>query len=99
MVFRSHKWYLPGLSHLLGLTALGIGLLLVGCGSVKPFEPPQAGDIPDGPGLFTGSKGALVLSRDLGTKREKAVPDHTQGIEPSAPSTTPPTQSENKPPL
>ena len=63
MVLRSHKWYLHGLSHLLGLTVLGIGLMVVGCGSVKPFEPPQAGEIPDGPGLFTGSKGALVLSR------------------------------------
>ena len=93
MAIRSHKWYLHGLSRLLGLTVLSIGLMVVGCGPVKPFEPPQVGEIPDGPGLFTGSKGALVLSRDLGTKRAKTIPDNTPGIEPSAPSTIPPTQS------
>jgi hypothetical protein len=99
MVLRSHKWYLHGLPHLLGLTVLGIGLMVVGCGPVEPFEPPQAGEIPDGPGLFTGSKGAFVLSRDLGTNRAKTVPDNTQGIEPPAPSTTPPTPSRKTPPL
>jgi hypothetical protein len=59
--------------------------MVMGCGPVKPFEPPIAGEIPDGPGLFTGSQGALVLSRDLGADRGQTVPDAADGdkVEPS----------------
>jgi hypothetical protein len=41
-----------------------IALLLVlgACSDMKPFDMQKAGDIPDGPGLFTGNEGAFVLS-------------------------------------
>jgi len=66
MVMYFPKRYRRVLLYLFGITMIGGGLMAMGCGSVKPFEPPRAGEIPDGPGLFTGSKGSLVLSRDLG---------------------------------
>jgi hypothetical protein len=75
MVMCFPKRYRLGLLYLFAITMIGCGLMAMGCGPVKPFEPPQVGEIPDGPGLFTGSKGALVLSRDLGADRVQTVPD------------------------
>jgi len=89
MVMRSRRRYRRGLLHLLSITLFGFGLMAIGCGPVKPFEPPQAGEIPNGPGLLTGSQGALVLSRDLGAKRAKTVPNDTQGGKTAAPGSVP----------
>jgi hypothetical protein len=75
MVMRFHNRYRHGLLYLFGISLFGFGLMAMGCGPVKPFEPPQVGEIPAGPGLFTGRKGALVLSRDLGADRVQTVPD------------------------
>ncbi len=88
MVIRSRKSYRNGF-RLLGVTLLGCGLMAMGCAHVQPFEPPRVGEIPDGRGLFTGDKGALVLSRDIGANAVKTVPDDAQEVEPSAPHTTP----------
>ena len=50
------------------LRALGIGLLaaaLVGaCVPIRPADPPRRNtEIPQGPGLFTGEAGELVIIR------------------------------------
>lgn len=37
-------------------------LLLAACGEVRPFTPPATGEIPPGPGLFTGKKGEFVIT-------------------------------------
>ncbi len=37
--------------------------LLAACAEGKPFDPPQAGEIPPGPGLFTGEDGEFRLLR------------------------------------
>jgi hypothetical protein len=105
MVMRFRKWYRHGLLYLFGIPMLGFGLMAMGCGPVKPFEPPRVGEIPDGPGLFTGHRGALVLSRDLGADREQTVPNATHegktesNTAPGAPSITPaaPDASSRKP--
>lgn len=40
---------------------LVIGVSLAACGG-KPFEAPDISDIPDGPGVFSGSDGEFVIS-------------------------------------
>lgn len=89
MAIRSGRLFRMDVLHLLGVLLLGGGLMAVGCAHVQPFEPPQVGEIPDGPGLFTGDKGALVLSRDIGADSVNIVPNEAQKAEPSAPSTSP----------
>ncbi len=37
--------------------------LLAACAEGKPFDPPQAGEILPGPGLFTGENGEFRLLR------------------------------------
>jgi len=39
-----------------------IGILVIGCTSVEPLEPPLKDGIPPGPGLFTGSKGEWIIA-------------------------------------
>ncbi|WP_089717919.1 hypothetical protein [Candidatus Entotheonella palauensis] len=89
MGIRARQWYPHGFVSLLGMTVLGFGLMNAGCAHVKPFEPPQVREISDGPGLFTGRKGALILSRDIGAAPAKTMPDAAQGDELSVPHTTP----------
>jgi hypothetical protein len=50
----------------LWLTVLGIGLLAVAvagaCTPIRPADPPRHNtEIPEGPGLFTGEAGELVI--------------------------------------
>lgn len=45
------------------LILAGLLLALLGCAQPKPFELPRPGEIPDGPGLFTGEKGRFILYR------------------------------------
>ena len=68
--------------RLLGVALLGMALMTVGCAQVKPFDPPRVGEIPEGPGLFTGSQGALVLSREWGGDVAKAASDDASHIAP-----------------
>ena len=45
----------------LGVVLLGLCFGLAGCAQYEPFEPAQSGEIPEGPGLFTGEKGEVIL--------------------------------------
>lgn len=40
-----------------------LSLVILGCEGGKPFDPPTAGDIPPGPGLFSGKDGEFTLYR------------------------------------
>ncbi|ETX06281.1 hypothetical protein [Candidatus Entotheonella palauensis] len=100
MGIRSRQWYPNGLLSLLGMMLLGFGMMTSGCAHVKPFEPPRVDEIPEGPGLFTGSKGAFILSREIGgTAPAKPVPDEAQGVEPSATPDVPGNPRRKTPPL
>lgn len=59
-------------------------LLLVACANVEPFDPPVAGEMLPGPGLFSGPSGEFVLQRPLG----EAPKAESEG--PEAPAPTPP---------
>jgi len=48
---------LVGLVGMLAIVIVGLS----GCGARQPFDPPVAGDIPAGPGVFTGADGAWVI--------------------------------------
>ena len=55
--------------------ALGLGMLQLGaCADYKPYRAPDNSEIPDGPGLFTGSDGEWVLFR----KQDKSGPEPTE---------------------
>jgi hypothetical protein len=54
---------LPNFVRSLSLSYL-ILIGLWGCAG-KPFTPPEANEIPEGPGLFTKEKGAVEISTDL----------------------------------
>jgi len=84
MMRRAHKWY--GCIPL--LVGMLLGLALVGCVTQDPFRPPVRDEIPDGPGLFTGSRGAWVISRHLGAQPVQPGADDPQAT-PSVPQTTP----------
>jgi len=53
------------LCHALGvsLAVLAVCTTLGACSGWKPFEPPVAEEIPDGPGLFSGEDGEFVIFR------------------------------------
>ncbi len=85
MMTRSYKWCLR--IPLLGGVVLG--LAMIGCVTQDPFQPPIRGEIPDGPGLFTGSKGAWVISRNIGTRQVQTGGDESQVVKPSVPQATP----------
>ena len=36
---------------------------LAACADMKPFEPPKPREIPEGPGLFSGDDGELIILR------------------------------------
>lgn len=61
-------------------------LLVAACATIEPFDPPVAGDMLPGPGLFSGPTGEFVLQRPLGEAptAESEVPE--------APASTPPTR-------
>lgn len=40
---------------------LVMGVALGACGA-KPFKAPEPGEIPDGPGVFSGADGEFVIS-------------------------------------
>lgn len=40
-----------------------LGGALAGCAELQPFDPPVAGEMKPGPGLFSGPDGAFVISR------------------------------------
>ncbi len=40
-----------------------LSFLIIGCEGGKPFDPPTAGEIPSGPGLFSGEDGEFKLYR------------------------------------
>ncbi len=88
MISRSGELDRNGLA-LLGITLLGVALLFMSCTNGKPFEPARVGEIPDRPGLFTGDKGAFVLTRDISADSVQSGTDSAQQVEPTAPSAAP----------
>lgn len=40
--------------------------LVAGCAELEPFDPPVAGEMLPGPGLFSGPDGAFVVFRPSG---------------------------------
>ncbi len=89
MMTRSHKWH--GCIPLLGGVLLG--LAMIGCVTQDPFQPPVRDEIPDGPGLFTGSKGAWVISRHIGAQPAQTEAAATRAAKPSVPQATAPASS------
>lgn len=76
----------------LGLPLLGgvlLGFTVMGCVAQNAFQPPRRDEIPDGPGLFTGSKGAWVISRNFGPRQAQTEAAGTQVVEPPAPRAKP----------
>jgi hypothetical protein len=67
---------------------LAIVLLLAGCADFEPFDPPVAGEMNPGPGLFSGPDGVFVLSR--GNVPEPDEPDGESGAEEPTVLTLPP---------
>jgi hypothetical protein len=59
---------------------LALLLLLVGCG-MEPFEAPRADGLKEGPGLFTGERGALVLTVPRPPQKEPATTDRDRSPE------------------
>jgi hypothetical protein len=47
-----------------GWRALTLILPLAGCADLQSFDPPVAGEMRPGPGLFSGPDGVFVLSRE-----------------------------------
>ena len=60
----SRKW-------LLVLTA---GATLAGCAAFEPMEVPQSGEIPEGPGLFSGDDGAFTIYRNAKSRDRDEQP-------------------------
>ncbi len=46
--------------------AAALVLLLAACAGMEPFEPPVAGELNAGPGLFSGPRGEFVILRREG---------------------------------
>lgn len=67
---------------------LAIVLLLAGCADFEPFDPPVAGEMNPGPGLFSGPDGVFVLSR--GRFPEPDEPDGESSAEETRALTLPP---------
>ena len=40
---------------------LSLALLMTACGKAKPFDYTEVGEIPAGPGLFSGKAGKFIL--------------------------------------
>ena len=53
-----------------GLTFLAT-VLFIGCSDIKPAAYHPGSEVPEGPGLFTGEKGVVVISV---TKEEQSEP-------------------------
>ncbi len=85
MITRSHKRY-PGIPLLGGML---LGLAMIGCVVSDPFQPPMRDEIPEGPGLFTGSKGAWVISHEFGTRTAPTEATGNPSVEPSVPQAQP----------
>ena len=47
----------------LALAVCLLGGLLSGCAELEPFDPPVAGEMKPGPGLFSGPDGEFVILR------------------------------------
>ncbi len=63
------------------------------CASYEPFDPPEPGEIPEGPGLLTGESGKFVVFRGGGK-----VPGTGDGDDSSDANTTTSTQDGLLPP-
>ena len=59
----------------LGMRSLAVLLLLAGCADLEPFDPPVAGEMRPGPGLFSGPDGVFVLSRGVIEPAAETEPD------------------------
>jgi hypothetical protein len=88
----------------LGLILLSVALLGAGCAHYEPFEPTPIDDIPDGPGLLTGTtgkwslvgKGRLLPKSDSADAQE-ATPPQVSPAAPPSPAPERPVPGEVKP--
>ena len=66
------------------LFAVGVGMLLMivvsACASMEPFEYRSDNEVKEGPGLFTGKKGALVIFDNTGSETEENISAHFSQI-------------------
>jgi hypothetical protein len=65
----------------LALAVCLLGGPLSGCADLAPFDPPVAGEMKPGPGLFSGPDGAFVILR-----REVPQPSGEASQAPSRPA-------------
>jgi hypothetical protein len=70
-----------------------IGGALAGCADLEPFDPPVAGEIPPGPGLFSGPDGEFTILR-----REPAQSSSAQSDRDGPPREDPLAEPRNEPP-
>ncbi len=47
----------------IAVTVLAVCATLAACAGREPMEPPVAGEIPEGPGVFSGEDGEFVIFR------------------------------------
>jgi hypothetical protein len=45
------------------IVLVAVLLSLSACSNIKPFEPPVASEIPNGPGLLSGNDGEFTIFR------------------------------------
>jgi hypothetical protein len=77
----------------LGLILLSVALWGAGCAHYEPFEPTPIGEIPDGPGLFTGKTGkwsivdnGRLFPKSGSAEVEEATPPQMSPAAPPSPA-------------
>lgn len=63
-----------------GMRSMAVLALLGGCADLEPFDPPVAGEMNPGPGLFSGPDGVFVLSRGDVAPAPETAPDGQASI-------------------
>lgn len=56
------------------LLILAAGAALAGCADGKPMAVPQSGEIPEGPGLFSGDDGVFTIYRNGKSRDQDELP-------------------------
>ena len=67
----------------LSLSLLALAALLTGCEHIEPLPPREDGNLKSGPGLFTGEKGAFIISPSSFSKEEAPKKASRSSQEPS----------------
>ena len=62
------------------------GIAVAACAGWEPYDPPVQRDIPEGPGLFSGSDGEFTVEVDVAPAEEE---EETKEERPEEPETAP----------